>query len=141
MSSQSGGISQSNTGSMSGGMQASIGDNTQQVMHSQTSKPQGLSKGEVRELLDQLKEIVRDSLMPESFKKKAESRLESVIHEVEEEETDKQLVGGNLKRVAEVFEDAGKAVESGTNLLGKVEPIFRKLLGWLGLAKGFFGFC
>jgi hypothetical protein len=93
MSSQSGGISQSNTGSMSGGMQASIGDNTQQVMHSQTSQPQGLSKEEVRELLDQLKEIVRDSLMPESFKKKAESRLESVIHEVEEEETDKQLVG------------------------------------------------
>jgi hypothetical protein len=44
MSSQSGGISQSNTGSMSGGMQASIGDNTQQVMHSQTSQPQGLSR-------------------------------------------------------------------------------------------------
>jgi hypothetical protein len=46
-----------------------------------------------------------------------------------------------LRDSIEVFEDAGKAVESGTNLLGKVEPIFRKLLGWLGLAKGFFGFC
>ena len=138
MSSQSGGISQSNSG---GGMQAAIGDNIKQIMHSHANQPQELSKEKIRELLDLLKEVVRDSQMPENLKKKAESRLETVIDEVEEKETNKQLVGGNLKRVAEVFEDASKAIESGSTLVGKVTPIFQQLLGWLGVAKGFFGFC
>jgi hypothetical protein len=133
-------ISQSNTGAVSGGMQAAIGDNNRQVMQTHSSSLV-LNQDDVLKLLVEIREILETSSISSDLKKKAGSRLEAAIDEVKEKEPDKQLVGGNLKRVAEVLEDASKTIDSGKGFLDKVKPIFQGLLVWLNVAKGFFGFC
>ncbi|MBE9053125.1 hypothetical protein IQ243_22405 [Nostocales cyanobacterium LEGE 11386] len=141
MSSNPGGISQSNTGQMSGGMQAAIGNNNQQNMQVQTSPAdKSLSQADVIRLLSEIQQILQGSTLPEDIKQKANNRLAAAVDEVQQPEPDKKLAAGNLKRMTETLEDASKTLNAGQGLVEKVQPILEQLLGWLNVAKSFFGF-
>jgi hypothetical protein len=74
MSNNPGGISQSNTGSMSGGMQASQGDNNQQIIKTNVaaSDEKQLTQQEVIQMLAQIEELVRGNAeLPEADKEKS----------------------------------------------------------------------
>ncbi|MBD6618924.1 hypothetical protein FNW02_24645 [Komarekiella sp. 'clone 1'] len=140
MTSNPGGISQSNTGQMSGGMQAAIGNNNQQNMQAQTVPAQKtLSQEDVLRLLGEIQQILQGSTLPEDIKQKASNRLGAAVDEVQQKEPDKQLAAGNLKRMTETLEDASKTLNAGQGLVEKVQPILGQLLGWLNVAKSFFG--
>lgn len=140
MTSNPGGISQSNTGQMSGGMQAAIGDNNQQNMQAQTVPAQKtLSQEDVLRLLGEIQQILQGSTLPEDIKQKASNRLGAAVDEVQQKDPDKQLAAGNLKRMTETLEDASKTLNAGQGLVEKVQPILGQLLGWLNVAKSFFG--
>ncbi|YAF94220.1 MAG: hypothetical protein AB3A66_16590 [Nodularia sp. CChRGM 3473] len=141
MSSNPGGISQSNTGQMSGGMQAAIGNNNQQNMQVQTSPAdKSLFQADVIRLLSEIQQILQGSTLPEDIKQKANNRLAAAVDEVQQPEPDKKLAAGNLKRMTETLEDASKTLNAGQGLVEKVQPILEQLLGWLNVAKSFFGF-
>ncbi|MBE9036429.1 hypothetical protein [aff. Roholtiella sp. LEGE 12411] len=140
MTSNPGGISQSNTGQMSGGMQAAIGNNNQQNMQAQTVPAQkALTQEDVLKLLGEIQQILQGSTLPEDIKQKASNRLGAVVDEVQQKEPDKQLAAGNLKRMTETLEDASKTLNAGQGLVEKVQPILVQLLSWLNVAKSFFG--
>ncbi|MEA5504907.1 hypothetical protein VB735_17705 [Halotia wernerae UHCC 0503] len=140
MSSNPGGISQSNTGQMSGGMQAAIGNNNQQNMQAQTAPAQkALTQEDVLRLLGEIQQLLQESILPEDIKQKASTRLGAAVDEVQQKEPDKKLAAGNLKRMAETLEDASKTLNAGQGLVEKVQPILVQLLGWLNVAKSFFG--
>jgi hypothetical protein len=140
MTSNPGGISQSNTGQMSGGMQAAIGNNNQQNMQAQTVPAQkALTQEDVLRLLGEIQQILQGSTLPEDIKQKASNRLGAAVDEVQQKEPDKQLAAGNLKRMTETLEDASKTLNAGQGLVEKVQPILVQLLGWLNVAKSFFG--
>ncbi|MBW4688439.1 MAG: hypothetical protein KME40_25955 [Komarekiella atlantica HA4396-MV6] len=140
MTSNPGGISQSNTGQMSGGMQAAIGNNSQQNMQAQTVPAEKtLSQEDVLRLLGEIQQILQGSTLPEDVKQKASNRLGAAVDEVQQKEPDKQLAAGNLKRMTETLEDASKTLNAGQGLVEKVQPILGQLLGWLNVAKSFFG--
>ncbi len=140
MSNNPSGISQSNTGQMSGGMQAAIGNNNQQLMQAQTVPAQkALTQEDVLRLLGEIQQLLQGSTLPEEIKQKASTRLEAAVDEVQQKEPDKKLAAGNLKRMTETLEDASKTLSAGKGLVDKVQPILGQLLGWLNVAKSFFG--
>ncbi|WGV23775.1 hypothetical protein [Halotia branconii] len=140
MSSNPSGISQFNTGQMSGGMQAAIGNNNQQLMQAQTVPAQkALTQEDVLRLLSEIQQLLQSSSLPEDIKQKASNRLGAAVDEVQQKEPDKKLAAGNLKRMAETLEDASKTLSAGKGLVEKVQPILGQLLGWLNVAKSFFG--
>ena len=143
MSNNPGGISQSvSGGNVYGGMQATQGNNSQQIqdIHSIASSEQGLTQEKVIELLTQLETQLRHQELPEGAQVKAIKYLEAAKAEVQEKEPDKQLAAGNLKRMAETIESSSKTMESGKKIWETTKPILGTLLPWLGVAKTFFGF-
>ncbi len=134
------GISQSNTGQISGGMQAAIGNNNQQNIQAQTVPEQkALTQEDVLTLLGEIQQLLQGSNLPEDIKQKASTRLGAAVDEVQQKEPDKKLAAGNLKRMTETLEDASKTLNAGKGLVEKVQPILGQLLGWLNVAKSFFG--
>lgn len=86
-------ISQSNTGSMSGGMQAAIGNNNNQEMSSQEGPlTHDQATVNIVKMLLQIQDIIQKSDMPESAKEKSKIYLESAKLEVQEDDKDKQTV-------------------------------------------------
>ena len=78
MSSNPDGISQSNSGSMSGGMQAVIGDHNKQTMSNEESYASNIStQTEVVELLAQIEQLIQSAQLPEAAKEKAKKYLET----------------------------------------------------------------
>jgi truncated hemoglobin YjbI len=141
MSTNPGGISQSNTGQMAGGMQAAIGNENQQSMQAKsTSATKGLSQEDVVELLAEIQKVLIDSALPKEVREKVTSRLDAAIDEVQQKEPDKQLAAGNLKRMAETLENTSKTLDAGKGVWERVKPILGQLPGWLNVATGFFGF-
>jgi len=141
MSTDPSGISQSNTGQMSGGMQAAIGNNNKQSMQTQAASiEKELSQEDVVSLLAEIHKLLMDSTLPEEVKEKSNRRLGAAIDEVQQKEPDKQLAAGNLKRMAETLEETSKTLDAGKGVWEKVKPILGQLLGWLNVATGFFGF-
>lgn len=92
-------------------------------------------------MLVKLKEILEEVKLPKDLHKVVDSRLDSSIDEVQQKEPNKQIVKGNLKRVAEILEGTEKTIDSGKSIIQKIKPIFEELMKWLNIAKGFFGFC
>lgn len=143
MSDNPGGISQSNTGSMSGGMQASHGNNNQQIMRTSLAAPdeKQLTQQEVIQMLAQIEQLVEDDPeLPEVDKEKSLKYLGAAKEEAQANEPDKHLAAGNLKRVTDTLKTASETVASSKSLWENVKPILVQLPGWLGVAKSFFGF-
>jgi hypothetical protein len=97
-----------------------------------------LSIVEVVELLDRMKILIEESALPEAQKEKTERYLEAVEIEAKEPEPNKELAATNLKQVTETLKNAGDAMDAGTSLWQKVQPIVVPLAGWLGTATSFF---
>jgi hypothetical protein len=131
-----GGISQSNTGQMSGGMQANTGDNSQQTMVSGVDTNSMPTQLEVIEMLVKVQEIIQDSALSEIDKKKATTFLDAAKAEAEAEEPNKGLVAGNLERVTKTLKAADEALGTGASLVEKVAPTVKAIAPWLGKAVG-----
>ncbi len=141
MTNNPGGISQSNTGSMSGGQQAAIGNNNQQTMSMQAAASEGkqLSQQDVLQLLAELEQRIKESEIPADTKEEATTYLSAAKKALDKEEPNKERAKINLEGVAEELEKASKVAEAGTTLFIKAKPILVKVAGWLGaVAAGSF---
>jgi hypothetical protein len=134
MSINSHGISQVNTGSISGGMQANIGDNNKQSMTNEIAVDRVPTQPEVIKLLAQMEEIIQRSTLPDTKKAKAAVYLNAAKTEAEEEKPDKQLVAKNLEGATKILKAADETIETGVSLFGKVFPTIKTLALWLGEA-------
>ncbi|GAA6619647.1 CHAT domain-containing protein [Scytonema sp. NUACC26] len=127
-----------------GGMQAAQGNNNQQRM-STVSTASGnekqLTQEEVIELLVQIEQLIQKAKeLPAATKEKSLKYLGAAKEEAEFIEPDKQLVSGNLKRMAEILRNASETVITTKSLWEYVKLILVELSAWLSVAKTFFGF-
>jgi hypothetical protein len=130
-----GGISQSNSGSMAGGMQAAIGNHNRQMTSNEgTSASNVPTQAEVSELLAQMAQMIRNAELPEAVKEKVTKYIEAAKIEAEEAEPDKQLISKNLERVTKNLEEVDKTVDASKRIFEKVVPIVIKVASWLGTA-------
>lgn len=137
MSNSSGSISQSNSGSISGGMQAAIGDYNKQAMSTTRSSTSNiLTHSEVIEILTQIENIIRCSGLPEVTISKTTKYIEAAKIEAEEPEPDKQLISRNLERVTKNLEEVDKTLDISDKIFRKIIPLIIKISGWLGMAIG-----
>lgn len=139
MSSNPGGISQSNSGSMSGGMQAAIGNHNKQTMSNEDSAPNIPTQAEVVELLAQIEQLIQSAELPEAVKEKAKKYVETAKIEAEEKEPDKQLISRNLERVTKNLEEADKTVDASKRIFEKIVPLVVRIVSWLGTAAAALG--
>lgn len=141
MHNNTGGISQSNNGSMGGGQQGSIGDHNQQSMTTRTatSASEQLTQQEVIQILAQIEQMICTAELPEDIKEEAAMYLGAAKKATEKEEPNKERVKINLEGMAETLQNASKTVDAGKNLWEKSKPILLKVVGWLGtVAAGSF---
>lgn len=137
MSSNPGGISQSNSGSMAGGMQAAVGNYNNQAMSTEASTTSSTpTQAEVIGLLAQIEQLIRNAELPESVQEKTTKYLETAKIEAEETEPDKQLIAKNLERVTKNLEEVDKTVDTSKRIFEKVVPLVTKITSWLGMAVG-----
>jgi hypothetical protein len=108
---------------------------SQQIGEGATDKP--LTPDDIAGLLDQLKDLLQASSLPEPDKAKAVRGIETAKDEVKADEPDKEFAAKSLQRATKVLKDAGETVEAGTSLWEKVKPILETLTPWLGVAAGF----
>lgn len=137
MSNHPGSISQSNSGSMSGGMQAAIGNHNKQTMSNESFSVLNIpTKAEVIELLAQIEKTIENADLPEAVKGKVTKYVETARVEAEEEKPDKQLISKNLERVTKNLEEVDKTVDASKRIFEKVAPFLIKVASWLGTAAG-----
>jgi len=139
VSSNPGGISQSNSGSMSGGMQAAIGNHNKQTMSNEDSAPNIPTQAEVVELLAQIEQLIQSAELPEAVKEKAKKYVETAKIEAEEKEPDKQLISRNLERVTKNLKEADKTVDASKRIFEKIVPLVVRIVSWLGTAAAALG--
>jgi hypothetical protein len=136
MNNNPGGISQSNSGQMAGGMQVNTGYNSQQTMMNEVAADRMPTNPEVIEMLAQLEEVIQSSALLEADKEKAKTYLDAAKTEAEEEEPDKELVAKSLERATKTLKAADEAMEAGSSLFEKFAPTVKAIAPWLGRAAG-----
>lgn len=140
MSSNPGGISQSNSGYMFGGMQAAFGNNNVQTLSSGVDVVSDIpAQAELVQVLEQVDKIIRNSELSEVVKAKAIKYIETAKIEAEEEEPDKQLISKNIERVAKNLEEVDKTVDAGKRIFEKIIPLLKRIVSLLGAAAGSLG--
>lgn len=92
-----------------------------------------LSIQEMSALLEQIACFVQGEQLTEADKVKILRYLGAAQEEMQEEEPNKDLVGGNLKRMAESIKLSDEALAAGQNLWVRVKPLLIPLTGWLGI--------
>lgn len=143
MTSNPGGISQSNTntGSQGSGQQSSIGDKNRQTMSVEVPPlaEEQLSPQDILKDLVELEQEINDSEIPAEIKEEAITYLNAAKKAIDKDKPNKERAKINLEGVAEELQKATKVAEAGTTLFKKVKPIIVKVAGWLGaLAVGSF---
>ena len=128
-----GGVKQSNTGTVHGGMQAG-GDKSRQIMSDQTvsSPEEQLSGQEILKLLGELEQKISESDIPADVKDKTIKFLNSAKASIDEKEPDKEGAKVDLGRLVKKLQDASKVVGSSMTLFTKVKPIITQIGNWLG---------
>lgn len=136
MSDSPGGIAQSNTGSMGGGMQAAIGNYNKQGMRGVISDNSDVpTQAEVVEILSQIERLIRNAELPEAVKGKTTKYVEAAKIEAEESEPDKQLISKSIERVSKNLEEADKTIDASKRIFKKAIPLMIKVASWLGMAS------
>lgn len=134
-----GSISQSNSGSMSGGMQAAIGNNNNQAMSSQGSAVSSSQQSNIVEILSEIERIIHDSEIPEKVKAKSISHVRAAKSEISEEEPDSQILSKHLERVSKSVAEVDKTMDSGVRITEKVTVLVTKILTLLAaMSQGSF---
>ena len=128
-----GGVKQSNRGTVHGGMQAA-GDNSRLIMSNQTvsSPEEQLSQQEILKLLGKLEQKISESDIPADVKDKTIKFLNSAKASIDEKEPDKEGAKVDLGRLVKKLQDASKVVGSSMTLFTKVKPIITQIGNWLG---------
>jgi uncharacterized protein YjbI with pentapeptide repeats len=116
------------------------GQNIRATQKNQTNKnnEEELTPAQVVELLAELEEKIQQSTLPENVKDKTLKSLGASSVEAQEQEPDKQLFAGNLKRATENLSQARQATEEGKKLWDEVFPILKTVGKWGGVAVSFF---
>jgi exonuclease VII small subunit len=131
----SGGISQTNSGSMAGGMQAAIGNNN--VMNNDGISSLSIpTQDEVVNLLTQVEQFIQNSNISDIEKTKFQKYLAIAKAEVEKKEPDKDLVSASLQLVAKNLETVDKTLDTSKKIFEKAVPLIKKIVIWLGSAAG-----
>lgn len=114
-------------------------DNVQVTQqNSEGDTKEGLQVEDVLALLGELKKVVSDSAIPTTDQERAIRGIEAAEDEIQAEDSDKEVAAKNLRRATTILKDTGEAVDAGTGLWDKVEPIITKLTPWFKVAAGFF---
>ena len=92
-----------------------------------------LTPKEVVKLLAAIEAEIRESSLDAPVKEKALKRLDAATDEVQEQEPDKQVVAGKLKRMTETLAEAGKTSAAAKKVLDNIKPILVQIGGWLRL--------
>ena len=138
MSDNPGSISQSNTGSMGGGMQAAIGNNNQQVMSAQTAPAEEqLTKDDVIKLIADLEEEIASSKLSDKDKNSINTYLAPVKEELKEQEPDKELIQSSLENATKKMNKLSQTLDAAKKLWDKAQPIISKVAPWFGAAGSF----
>lgn len=102
---------------------------------------ESLSVQEMVDLLIQVENLIQVEQLSESDKVKILRYLGAAQAEIQEEEPSKELVGSNLKRMAESIKLTDEALSAGQSLWERTKPLLVPLAGWLGanVVKGWLG--
>ena len=98
-----------------------------------------LSASDAVDLIIQIEKLIEMSGVSLDTKEEAIAYLGAARKAAQKDNPNKQITQINLKEVCNTLEVASKTVESGKSLWENVKPILIQLVGWLGVAKGFFG--
>lgn len=113
-------------------------DQTQtQQIHQSSTEPE-LSQEKVLVLLANLEGLLKTAQMPQSEQERALRYLGAAKEEAKAGKPDKQFAADSLKKVAGVLKDTNETIETSQKIWDRVQPIFKQLLPWLGVATGFF---
>lgn len=93
-----------------------------------------LTSLDIVNLLNQLREVLQLSDLPNDEKEKVMRNLETAKDEVQAEEPDKVFAAKSLQRATKVLKETSSTVEAGTSLWQKVKPIIESIRPWLGVA-------
>lgn len=109
---------------------------TQQIFQGST-EPE-LSQEKVLVLLANLESLLKTARLPPIEQEKALRYLGAAKEEAQAQKPDKQFTADSLKKVAGVLKDTNETIETSQKIWDRVQPIFKQLLPWLGVATGFF---
>jgi len=137
--------SQSITGNQIIGSQVQVsqseGDLLQNQQGSQTVEYQtSFSAVEVLDLLAKVEALVRKADLPEIEKGKALAHLAVTKEDIQQGEPDKESAAKNLKRMCDSIKTTNETMNAGKSLWANLQSMLIPVAGWLGVAKGFFGF-
>lgn len=122
-----GSISQSNSGSMTGGMQAVIGNNNNQAMSSQGSAVSSSQQDDIVKILTEIERVIHNSEIPERVKEKNLSYIKAAKSEISEEEPDRQILSKHLERVSKSVAEVDKTMDSSVRITEKVSILVAKI--------------
>lgn len=113
---------------------------TQQTTQA-ASTEEGLTVDKMVDLLTEVERLIQGSNLPDLEKVKALKYLDAAKEEVTEEEPKKDLVAGNLERMAKSIKTADETVKASKNLWDSAQPLLLPLASWLGInaVKGWLG--
>lgn len=139
MSNSSDGITQSNSGSMSGGMQAAIGNNNTQSMRiTHSSQDDNLNKEDILEILTQVSKMLSEAELSASEKSSIVKYISKVSAEIQEEaESDKDVIAAHLKRATENLAKIDQTLESSKSITDKVIPLLGSVWKWAGIVASY----
>jgi hypothetical protein len=119
------------------------GKSTISVSQSTQSMSMGeaLTVDRITDLLTQIENLIRAANLPNSERTKALKYLDAAKEEVKEEEPKRDLVSGNLERMAKSIKTADETMKAGKNLWDSINPLLLPLASWLGIntVKGWLG--
>jgi len=137
MANGSGRISQSNSGFMSGGMQAATGNNNYQVMKNEGSSSLNVpTQSEVVDLLIQIEKLIQDSRLDETDKNKIQIYLAPAKAQADEKQPNKSLISSNLEQLTKNLQELDKTADAGKQVFEKAVPLIKKIAIWLGTTAG-----
>ena len=126
-------------GTISGQVGLAGGDLTQTQYQNQGEAAKPLSPAEVVQLITQIESLLGRSGLPEAQQSKVVTYLEAAKEEATSKEPDKDFAAKSLQKATQVLKDTNEVVDAGQSLWGKVAPLLKQLLPWLGVASHFFG--
>ncbi len=113
-------------------------DQTQIQQVIQGSTAQELSPEKVLDLLSNLETLLKSTNLSQTYQEKALRYLGAAKEEATSEKPDKKFTADSLKKVVGVLKETNETIETSQKIWDKVQPIFKQLLPWLGVATNFF---
>ncbi|MEL7357906.1 MAG: CHAT domain-containing protein [Cyanobacteria bacterium J06560_6] len=114
------------------------GELFQSQSQSQGGETKKLLPDDVVRILTQIESLLKSSNLSENQKAKAVACIGMARDEAISEAPDKDFAAKSLQKVVKILQTKNEAVDVGQSLSGKVSPLLRQLLSWLGVTSHFF---